>query len=53
MPDAFRSRLDRYLLPREGWLALGLLFVMLLSLAWSVQRAEWLEPADFLVPVAF
>jgi hypothetical protein len=53
VPDAFRSRLDRYLRPREGWLALGLLFVMLLSLAWSVQRAEWLEPADFLVPVAF
>ncbi|HEX2141889.1 MAG TPA: hypothetical protein VHK28_06375, partial [Candidatus Limnocylindria bacterium] len=45
--------LDRYLRPREGWLALGLLFVMLLSLGWSVQRAGWLDQADFLIPVAF
>ena len=39
--------------PREGWLALGLLFVMLLSLAWSVQRAAWLDQLEYLVPVAF
>jgi hypothetical protein len=45
--------LKPYARPREGWLALGLLFVMLLSLAWSIQRAEWIEQLDFLVPVAF
>ncbi|HEX6139750.1 MAG TPA: transglutaminase domain-containing protein [Candidatus Limnocylindria bacterium] len=49
MPEWLR-RLTK---PREGWLALALLFVMLLSLSWSVQRAGWLEQADFLVPVAF
>ena len=49
MPDWLR----RYLQPREGWLAAGLLMVMLLSLSWSIQRAEWLEQAEFLVPVAF
>ena len=27
--------------------------VMLLSLGWSVQRAEWLEQIEFLVPIAF
>ncbi|HET6746080.1 MAG TPA: transglutaminaseTgpA domain-containing protein [Candidatus Limnocylindria bacterium] len=43
----------RYLQPREGWLAAALLMVMLLSLCWAVQRAEWLEQAEFLVPVAF
>jgi len=49
VPDGLR----RYLQPREGWLSAGLLMVMLLSLSWSVQRAEWLEQAEFLVPVAF
>lgn len=49
MPDW----LTRYAKPREGWLALGLLFVMLLSLGWAVQRAEWLDRSDFLIPVAF
>ncbi|MGH2456760.1 MAG: transglutaminase-like domain-containing protein, partial [Candidatus Limnocylindria bacterium] len=49
MPEWLR----RYARPREGWLALALLFVMLLSLGWSIQRAEWLELLDFLVPVAF
>ena len=39
--------------PREGWLAAGLLFVMLLSLGWSVQATGWLDQADFLVPVGF
>lgn len=47
-----RERIQRYLRPREGWLSLGLLFVMLLSLGWSVQRAEWFDQLDFLVPVA-
>src|SRR5438034_5928098 len=48
VPDWLR-RLAR---PREGWLAYFLLAVMLLSLAWSVQRAGWLKQEDFLVPVA-
>jgi hypothetical protein len=43
----------RFLHPREGWLSLALLFVMLLALSWSVQSAAWLEKLDFLVPVAF
>jgi transglutaminase-like putative cysteine protease len=42
-----------YQRPREGWLALGLLFVMLLSLGWAVQKAEWLDQLEFIVPVAF
>jgi transglutaminase-like putative cysteine protease len=45
--------LRAYQRPREGWLALGLLFVMLLSLGWAVQRAEWLDQLEFIVPVAF
>ncbi len=49
MPDW----LHRFLRPREGWLSLFLLFVMLLSVGWSVQSADWLRDADFLVPVAF
>ena len=48
VPDWLR-RLAR---PREGWLAYFLLMVMLLSLAWSLQRAAWLNHQDFLVPVA-
>jgi transglutaminase-like putative cysteine protease len=48
MPDWLR----RLLRPREGWLAYFLLLVMLLSLAWSVQRAGWLKHEDFLVPLA-
>ena len=48
MPDWLR----RVVRPREGWLAYFLLMVMLLSLAWSVQRAGWLSHQDFLVPVA-
>jgi transglutaminase-like putative cysteine protease len=38
--------------PRPGWLSLGLLLVMALALAWSVQGAAWLERMDYLVPVA-
>ena len=48
MPDW----LHRMIRPREGWLALFLLFVMLLSVGWSVQSARWLQDADFLIPVA-
>ena len=49
MPDWVR----RYLRPREGWLSWVLLFTMLLSLGWSVQRAGWIPQHDFVVPVAF
>jgi transglutaminase-like putative cysteine protease len=49
VPESLRA----YLRPREGWLALGLLLVMLLSLGWSIQRAEWIDSLEFIVPVAF
>jgi transglutaminase-like putative cysteine protease len=49
VPDELR----RYLQPREGWVAYLLLAFMLCTLGWSVQRAGWLEQADFLLPVAF
>ena len=42
---------DRFLYPRAGWLSLGLLVVMALALAWSVQGAAWLEQMDYLVPL--
>jgi transglutaminase-like putative cysteine protease len=38
--------------PREGWLSVALLGVMLLSLCWAVQSAGWLDQLDFLPPVA-
>jgi transglutaminase-like putative cysteine protease len=44
---------DRLLHPREGWLSLGLLIVMLVALAWSVQGAAWLNQLEYLPPVAF
>ncbi len=47
MPEPLR----RFLHPREGWLSLALLFVMLLALTWSVQSASWLERLEFLMPV--
>jgi len=47
-----RERLHRFLKPREGWTSLALLGVMLVMLAWSVQRAEWVDHLDYLVPVA-
>ena len=49
MPELAR----RYLKPREGWTSLALIFVMLLALVWSVQRAEWFKGLDFLLAVAF
>ena len=48
MPELVR----RFLRPREGWISFGLVLVMLLVLAFSVQRAEWIGKLDFLVPVA-
>lgn len=48
MPD-LRERLPY---PRAGWLGFGLLLVMALTVAWSVQGAQWLEQLEFLVPVA-
>lgn len=42
---------ERFLYPRAGWLSLGLLVVMALALAWSVQGAGWLEQMDYLVPL--
>ncbi len=44
--------IHRVVRPREGWLSLFLLFVMLLSVGWSVQSAHWIEKTDFFVPVA-
>ncbi|MDQ3880827.1 MAG: transglutaminase-like domain-containing protein, partial [Chloroflexota bacterium] len=38
--------------PREGWLSVGLLLVMLLAIAWSVEHAKWLPHLEFLVPLA-
>jgi Transglutaminase-like superfamily/TgpA N-terminal domain len=41
-----------YAKPREGWLSWFLVFVMLLSVGWSVQSAGWLDHMDYLIPVA-
>ena len=35
--------------PREGWMSVILLGVMLLSLCWAVQAAGWLDTLEFLV----
>lgn len=43
---------DRILHPRAGWLSIGLLGVMAVTLALSVQGAAWLDQLGFLVPVA-
>jgi transglutaminase-like putative cysteine protease len=43
---------ERLLYPKAGWLSLGLLAVMALALAWSVQGAKWLDQLEFLPPVA-
>ena len=37
---------DRIRYPRAGWLSLGLLVVMALAVAWSVQEAGWLDQLD-------
>ena len=38
--------------PREGWLSVALVGVMMLALAWSVQAARWLDALDFVLPAA-
>jgi hypothetical protein len=43
---------ERLLYPRAGWLSLGLIAVMALALAWSVQGAGWLDQLDYLAPLA-
>jgi hypothetical protein len=43
---------ERLLYPRAGWLSLGLVAVMALSVAWSVQEAAWLDQLDYLAPLA-
>ena len=48
MPELVR----RYLRPREGWLSMALVLVMLMTLAWSLQRAGWFDKLDYLTPVA-
>ena len=48
MPELLR----RFLRPREGWSSLALLIVMVVTLVWSVQRAEWVDHMDYLLPVA-
>ena len=48
MPELLR----RFLRPREGWLSMGLVLVMVVALAWSVQHARWFDLVDFVLPVA-
>jgi transglutaminase-like putative cysteine protease len=43
---------ERLAYPKAGWLSLGLLIVMALAVAWSVQGAGWLDEMEFLAPVA-
>jgi transglutaminase-like putative cysteine protease len=47
-----RELARRFLRPREGWESFALVLVMLVMVAWSVQRAEWFDHLDYLVPVA-
>ncbi|MGZ4431387.1 MAG: transglutaminase TgpA family protein [Gaiellales bacterium] len=44
--------LNRFLRPREGWSSLALLIFMLLTLGWSLQRAEWINHMQYLLPLA-
>ncbi len=46
------DRLRRFAKPREGWTSFALLIVMLVMLGWSIQRVEWVDHMDYLVPVA-
>ena len=43
---------ERVMYPRPGWLSMGLLIVMALAVAWSVQGAGWLDQMEYLGPVA-
>lgn len=47
-----RELARRYLRPREGWTSFALVVVMVVMLGWSLQRAEWVDHLDYLVPVA-
>ncbi|MGI8422634.1 MAG: transglutaminase TgpA family protein [Chloroflexota bacterium] len=38
--------------PQEGWLAVVLLFAMVLSTVWSVDQAKWVEGTGVLFPLA-
>ena len=46
MPDTLRFR------PREGWLSVGLLAVMVWAVVHSIEEAGWVEHLDTLVPLA-
>src|SRR6266508_1739096 len=46
MPDTLRFR------PREGWLSVGLLAVMVWAVVHSIEEAGWVEHLDSLVPLA-
>ncbi|MDP9468064.1 MAG: DUF3488 and transglutaminase-like domain-containing protein [Chloroflexota bacterium] len=48
MPELLR----RFVQPREGWLSMVLVLVMVLALAWSVEQAEWFDLITFVIPVA-
>jgi transglutaminase-like putative cysteine protease len=37
--------------PKEGWMSVVLLGIMVLSLCWAVQSAGWLDQMEFLIPV--
>ncbi|MSP13230.1 MAG: DUF4129 domain-containing protein [Chloroflexi bacterium] len=37
--------------PAEGWITIGLLAIMFLSIAWSMQAADWAEGMYILQPV--
>src|SRR5262245_28038468 len=45
------ERLTRFLRLREGWLMVGLTALMLFSVTWSVQRADWAAGLRILSPV--
>src|SRR5215212_10002088 len=38
--------------PQEGWLAVLLLFAMVLSTVWSIDQAKWVEGTGILFPLA-
>jgi transglutaminase-like putative cysteine protease len=52
VPEALRQALQRILRPREGWSPLALLILMLLTLCWSLQRAEWINHMQYLLALA-
>ena len=45
------ERLTRFFRLREGWLMVGLVALMLFSVTWSVQRADWAAGLRILSPV--